>query len=118
METGSFTEYRLLLEKMKSDIEATIEQLNDEIDMLRDNEEEFGDFDDGPKLVSDEIDHIALLKQQRAELDEINHALAKIQNGTYGICEISGRAIRPARLRVEPQARYCMEEAEKMESEE
>lgn len=117
METGSFTEYQQLLEKMKSDILVNIEQLSDEIDMLRDDDDDFRDFDDAPTRLRDEIDHIALLKQQRAELDEINHALAKIQNGTYGICEISGRKIRPARLQVEPQARYCMEEAEKLESE-
>lgn len=116
MDKGRLEEFRQMLETMKHEIEANIERLNDEIDLLSSDEEDFGDMDDEPMLLSDEIDHIALLKQQRHELDEVNHALAKIENGTYGICESSGREIRLERLRVAPQARYCMEEAEKLEA--
>jgi RNA polymerase-binding transcription factor len=42
----------------------------------------------------------------RAELGEVEHALAKFDAGTYGICEECGRPIPLARLRVLPEARY------------
>ena len=48
-------------------------------------------------------------------LSEVEHALAKIEDGTYGRCEICGKPIHPARLEALPTARYCMEDQEKEE---
>ena len=39
---------------------------------------------------------------------EINQALKKIKNGTYGICEKCGRPISLNRLKIRPQAIYCI----------
>jgi RNA polymerase-binding transcription factor DksA len=44
-----------------------------------------------------------------SELAEVEHALAKFANGTYGICEGCGRPIPLARLRAIPEARYDVE---------
>lgn len=41
------------------------------------------------------------------QLKEIEDALQKIQNGTYGICEISGEPIEEDRLMANPSARTC-----------
>jgi len=41
-------------------------------------------------------------------LEEINVALRKLDNGTYGLCETCGARIERARLEVLPQARHCM----------
>ena len=46
----------------------------------------------------------------------INDALAKIQNGTYGICEGTGKPISRARLEAQPWARYSIEYARKIET--
>lgn len=40
---------------------------------------------------------------------EIEAALQRIQKGTYGICEGSGKPIPRKRLEVFPAARYCVE---------
>ena len=50
----------------------------------------------------------AILEQQRKELAEIELALDKIKNGTYGICEMCEEPIGIARLRVKPYARFCI----------
>lgn len=42
----------------------------------------------------------------RAALGEVEHALARLDAGTYGMCEECGRPIPLARLRVLPEARY------------
>jgi len=51
---------------------------------------------------------LALSAQARASVEEIDHALAKIANGTYGLCERCGQPIPRARLRALPYARLCV----------
>ena len=50
----------------------------------------------------------AIADQQRRELAEIDIALGKIKNGTYGICEMCEEPIGRARLEVKNFARYCI----------
>ena len=52
---------------------------------------------------------LSLLSQEQDALYEIEQALRRIQAGTYGICEISGRKILQARLEVIPFARLTVE---------
>lgn len=58
---------------------------------------------------------LGLVEKDRVLLREINHALAKIQNGTYGICEGTGLPISRARLEAQPWARHSIEYARQME---
>lgn len=51
---------------------------------------------------------LALSAQARLAVDEIDHAMAKIVNGTYGTCEGCGQPILKARLKALPQARLCV----------
>ena len=50
----------------------------------------------------------AILVQQRKELNEIELALDKIKEGTYGICEMCEEPIGKARLEVKNFARFCI----------
>ena len=47
-------------------------------------------------------------KNLRGHLDEIEHALQKFQEGTYGLCDICNQPIDPARLEALPQANLCV----------
>lgn len=58
---------------------------------------------------------LGLVETERKLLREINHALAKIQDGTYGLCEGTSQPISKARLEVQPWARYSIEYAKRME---
>jgi DnaK suppressor protein len=51
---------------------------------------------------------LALEQGIKAQLADIENALAKIEAGKYGRCEVCGKPIEPARLEVLPQARRCM----------
>ena len=44
----------------------------------------------------------------RTELANVEHALEKIEQGTYGTCDNCGQPIDPERLEALPQANLCM----------
>jgi RNA polymerase-binding protein DksA len=56
-----------------------------------------------------------LMDSERKLLDEIHKALERIEDGTYGICEGTGKPIPKVRLKAQPWARYCVEYARKLE---
>ena len=58
---------------------------------------------------------LGLVEKDRVILREINSALAKIQDGTYGICEGTGKPISKVRLEAQPWARFSIEYARQME---
>ncbi|MFP5316942.1 MAG: TraR/DksA family transcriptional regulator [Acidimicrobiia bacterium] len=51
---------------------------------------------------------LALSAQARAAVDEIDRALAKLDAGTYGVCERCGEPIKRARLKALPYASLCI----------
>jgi RNA polymerase-binding transcription factor DksA len=60
---------------------------------------------------------LSLLSQEQDALYEIEEALKRIENRTYGICEISGQGIPKARLEAIPFARYTVEQQAIIEKE-
>ncbi len=52
---------------------------------------------------------LSLLSQEQDALYEIEEALKRVDNGTYGTCEMSGKSIMVARLEALPFARYTVE---------
>ncbi|CAE7273121.1 accA [Symbiodinium necroappetens] len=55
--------------------------------------------------------NLDLAASQRKLLKEIDDALARIENGTYGVCEMLGKQIKIERLRHTPWARYSIDAA-------
>lgn len=66
--------------------------------------------------VSEQSLSLDLAASQRDLLREIDAALARIENGTYGICVELGKPIRIERLRETPWAKYSIEAARDRES--
>jgi DnaK suppressor protein len=54
---------------------------------------------------------LGLMDSERRLLTEIDDALQRIENGTYGLCEGTGQPISKARLEAQPWARYSVEHA-------
>jgi RNA polymerase-binding protein DksA len=48
-------------------------------------------------------------------LDEVNAALQKFDDGTYGICDVCGKPIGEKRLRAFPAATHCIEDQAKID---
>jgi DnaK suppressor protein len=72
-----------------------------------------GEPGDRADLATTEIavdERIELASQERALLAEVEHALAKLDAGTYGISESTAAPIRWERLRALPWARTDVDE--------
>jgi DnaK suppressor protein len=60
---------------------------------------------------------LSLLSQEQDALYEIEEALKRIENGTYGVCEMSNKVIPHARLEAIPFARFTVECQQQLEKE-
>lgn len=52
-------------------------------------------------------ENTAVLKELEVRYNDMKDALAKIEDGKYGICEVSGEIIEEERLIANPAARTC-----------
>ena len=69
-------------------------------------------------LGTDNYEHefsLGLLESERMMLTEIDEALLRISEGTYGVCMGTGKPIGMPRLRAKPWAKYAIDYARKVE---
>ena len=73
---------------------------------------------DDADSATDEFDHnlaLGILSYEEDTLHEVDAAMQRILDGTYGICEVTKKPIPEARLRVVPWTRYTREALESLE---
>jgi len=58
---------------------------------------------------------LALAANERVQLREIDDALRRIEEKTYGVCQLTGKPIPKSRLDAKPWAKYTIEAARQME---
>ena len=99
-----FDEFEKTLKERLVQIEDNIDQLRSELDKICNNDD-INDVEDLASLNTISKKDNTILDQQENERGETIHALGKIKNGTFGICEKSAKPIPVERLRVNPIAR-------------
>lgn len=92
------------LSGMRKDIAKTVDDKKN-LDMT---EPEVGDSIDQAAQSLDKEILFELSDNERSMLDDIEAALRKLDNGTYGVCEHCKKRIEKKRLKALPPARYCM----------
>jgi DnaK suppressor protein len=90
----------------RTQIEKNLRGTTLELDGMR--ELELNDEGDHAYASAETIVDSAILVQQRKELNEIELALGKIKDGTYGTCEMCEELIGLPRLEVKNFARFCI----------
>ncbi len=60
---------------------------------------------------------LSFLESIEGELADVEHALRRLDEGTYGICEACGRPIDEERLEAVPAARFCRDDQQRAERE-
>jgi RNA polymerase-binding transcription factor DksA len=53
---------------------------------------------------------LSILEHIDAELSDVEHALRRLDDGTYGTCEACGQPIDADRLEAMPAARFCLDD--------
>jgi DnaK suppressor protein len=76
------------------------------------------DLQDRAKDEVQSRDTLALSDRDQARLVDVEAALGRVAQGTYGFCEETGEPIPFARLQAEPTTRYTVEALELIEDEE
>jgi DnaK suppressor protein len=89
------------------------EQIIGEVKQIYESSREMGQ--DGIQDIGDEAANIynkqvllSLNENERMRLQEVDEALDRIANGTYGVCEECGEPIGLKRIEVRPVAKYCV----------
>jgi RNA polymerase-binding protein DksA len=105
------------LKAIRSEIEADVQRLRSEITdaeaelvgLMRDAGDGAGDdqADAGAKTFEREQE-ISLANNAREMLEQNLHALERLDNGTYGVCESCGNPIGKLRLQAAPRATLCV----------
>ena len=105
------------LKEVRSELETEIERLTAEIASAETDLNEFlkepidgaGDDQADAGAKSFEREHeLSLVAGARTGLEQNRHALERIDEGTYGICESCGNPIGKLRLQAYPRATLCM----------
>ena len=108
MPKTSLTEFRALLraerEQLLAEVRARIAASEDGTGLSR--QSRLTD-DDGKADATAEVD-VTMLIRESQELQEVEAALARMDEGSYGICSDCGEAIDRARLKAAPAVRRCL----------
>jgi DnaK suppressor protein len=103
------------LHQERDDLLRRIAQLTDDMagffEASRDSNADDEHDPEGQTIAFERAQLSALTAQARAHLEEIDAALRRVADGSYGVCEVCGRPINPGRLEARPTARTCVEHA-------
>lgn len=71
---------------------------------------DYGDsMEDSATEVADYTKNLSLERDLEKELEDVEKALAKIEDGTYGVCVHCGKDIEIERLKIRPESSSCVE---------
>lgn len=107
----NFTELFERLKQEQMSLNSELQQLKAE-EKSADEQREgspFGKREEGATEAFELEKRLALENRLTSALTEVEHALRKYEAGTYGICDLCGKPIDPARLEALPHANLCLE---------
>ncbi|WP_379544796.1 MULTISPECIES: TraR/DksA family transcriptional regulator [Psychrobacter] len=96
--------------KLKDEYESRIDKIEDHIQNPQDDLNEH--WEDQAISYRQNDMRKNLMSEARQSLIYVENALSRIENGTYGECEVCGESIEEQRLEALPYATLCMEHAE------
>jgi DnaK suppressor protein len=68
---------------------------------------------DGTQMAVDRLSQVAVADQLQVTEIDVRRALVKLDEGSYGRCDVCGKAIPAGRLEALPWATLCVEDAAK-----
>jgi len=103
------TDYRRLLESERGQLQGELSELG--FDDGRTGLDYDANFADTSQVTAERGEAEALAGQLKERLEEVAAAIRRLDDGSYGTCEVCGVAISPARLEAMPASRFCINHA-------
>jgi RNA polymerase-binding transcription factor DksA len=104
-----------LLSTLRGQLEEERARLTSQIASLEVGSDEAPAYDenfaDSGQVAAEQGETKALLNQFEEQLEDVDHALAKFDDGSFGLCEQCGKPIGEARLEAMPATRFCIDDA-------
>jgi DnaK suppressor protein len=101
---------RLLSDQL--DVQSTVDSLLLELEAFqasrRDTTTDDGQDPEGPALDFERSQSTVVLNQSRTHLQEITKAIARLDEGSYGVCARCNEQIPFARLEARPYSAHCV----------
>ena len=106
-------EFKEIIDKKIAQAEEDLELLqsafkNDANNGTDDTSPSFKSFDEGSDVMNKEK-NVQLAIRQEKFIRDLKNALLRIENGTYGICRVTGKLIQKERLKLVPHATLSIE---------
>jgi RNA polymerase-binding protein DksA len=109
---------RELLTEEKKRLETTVNGASDDIDRDESEQSSLGELSSVDQHPADHASEtferekeMTIIESLETQLKEIEAALGRMDDGTYGKCEDCGKPIGDERLEARPTARFCIEDA-------
>lgn len=102
------------LDSLRSQLEDERASLRHQLDELGAGENALSfdeNFADSGQVAAEQGETRLLVASLSDQLQEVDHALAKMDSGEYGKCETCGKDIAEPRLEAMPATRYCIDHA-------
>ena len=120
--TDELESYRRSLLTLRARLKGDLDQMTDEA-LNRGNGDGSGNLSNVPLHMADvgteNYDQeftLGLIENEQETLEQVMEALARVDAGTYGICQECGNPVAKPRLQALPHTRYCIECARKVET--
>lgn len=111
MDTDTRQRLRATLEAEREDLVTELRALgaDPDSDKVRELDSVDDNFADSASATAERAEKLALIAQANERLADTEHALARMDEGSYGTCERCGDAISPSRLEARPMSVLCVE---------
>lgn len=108
------------LKEFRNIIEKKMKRAQEDLDLLKsaykndadngtdDTSPSFKSFDEGSDVMNKEA-NVQLAIRQEKFIRDLKNALQRIENGTYGVCRVTGNLIQKERLKLVPHATLSIE---------
>lgn len=105
------------IDAIRKDLEGQRDRLVDQLDELGAtpsgdlrSDLDYGEsFADAGAVTAERTERLGLVESLKSQLDEVDRALQRIEDGTYGTCVQCGNEIPPARLEARPESVLCVD---------
>lgn len=108
MDTTEIPDVRAQLEAEQADLVRRLGELTSDGAAAPDFNENFAD---SAQVAAEQGENLSLAATLRDQLDDVEGALARIDAGTYGLCQECGNPIAPPRLEAMPATPFCIDHA-------